>query len=191
MIQLPTVSAELDARGPEPFEDFVALLAELYPLVHERLTLERITDFGLLFRWAGHAASDSPVVLMAHYDVVPVDETDDWTFPPFEGRIEDGWVYGRGALDDKGPLVVVMDAVENLLAEGFTPARDVYLSFGGNEETFGAAAQEIAGDAEGPRDRAVARARRGRRRRRRAAAVRASGTPRWSASARRARSPCA
>ena len=80
---------------------------------------------------------------MAHYDVVPVDESDAWTYPPFEGRIEDGWVYGRGALDDKGPLLVVLEAVENLLAAGFTPARDVYLSFGGNEETYGAAA---AGD---------------------------------------------
>jgi len=144
MIRVPTVSAELDARGPEPFEAFVALLAELYPLVHEHLSLERITDFGLLFRWPGAAASDRPLVLMAHYDVVPVDESDDWTYPPFEGRIEDGWVYGRGALDDKGPLAVVLEAVENLLSVAFTPARDVYLSFGGNEETYGAAAAEIA-----------------------------------------------
>ena len=144
MIRLPTVSAELDARGTEPFEDFVALIAELYPLVHAHLALERITEFGLLFRWTGVAASDQPLVLMAHYDVVPVDESDDWTFPPFEGRIEDGWVYGRGALDDKGPLAVVLEAVENLLSAGFVPARDVYLSFGGNEETYGAAAAAIA-----------------------------------------------
>ncbi len=144
MIRLPTVSAELDARGSEPFEDFVALLAELYPLVHEHLDRERITEFGLLFRWRGVAASAAPVVLMAHYDVVPVDESDEWTHPPFDGRVADGWVYGRGALDDKGPLLVVLEAVENLLAAGFTPARDVYLSFGGNEETYGAAAQTIA-----------------------------------------------
>jgi carboxypeptidase PM20D1 len=143
MIQLPTVSAELDTRGPKPFDDFVALLAELYPLVHEHLLLERITEFGLLFRWAGAASAD-PLVLMAHYDVVPVDESDAWTFTPFEGRVEDDWVYGRGALDDKGPLLVVLEAVENLLATGFTPARDVYLSFGGNEETYGAAAASIA-----------------------------------------------
>lgn len=144
MIRLPTVSAELGARGAQPFEDFVDLLAELYPLVHAHLELERITEFGLLFRWAGVAASAQPVVLMAHYDVVPVDESDAWTYPPFEGRIEGGWVYGRGALDDKGPLLVVLEAVENLLTAGFVPARDVYLSFGGNEETYGAAAASIA-----------------------------------------------
>ncbi|MCR2763535.1 M20/M25/M40 family metallo-hydrolase [Microbacterium sp. zg.B48] len=144
MIRLPTVSAELEARGSEPFEDVVALLAELYPLVHANLVRERITDFGLLFRWQGARASEAPLVLMAHYDVVPVDEDDPWTHPPFEGRVADGWVYGRGALDDKGPLAVILEAVENLLAAGFTPARDVYLSFGGNEETYGEAAATIA-----------------------------------------------
>ncbi|MGM7669065.1 M20/M25/M40 family metallo-hydrolase [Microbacterium sp. A93] len=145
MIQLPTVSAELEERGIEPFEDFVVLIAELYPLVHAHLPLERHTEFGLLFHWNGRAAaSDGPLVLMAHYDVVPVDESDPWTHPPFSGTIADGHVYGRGALDDKGPLIVMLEAVENLLATGFVPARDVYLSFGGNEETFGAAAVEIA-----------------------------------------------
>ncbi|WP_282824540.1 M20/M25/M40 family metallo-hydrolase [Gulosibacter sediminis] len=143
MIQVRTVSAELDARGREPFEAFVSLLAELYPRIHASLELERITDFGLLYRWPGATPTADPVVLMAHYDVVPVDESDPWTHPPFEGRIEGGSVYGRGALDDKGPLVVLLDAVENLLADEFVPARDVYLSFGGNEETFGAAAQAI------------------------------------------------
>ncbi|KJQ53815.1 M20/M25/M40 family metallo-hydrolase [Microbacterium sp. SA39] len=145
MIRIPTVSAELEQRGPAPFEDFVALLAELYPLTHEHLRLERHTDFGLLLHWTGRdTASDGPVVLMAHYDVVPVDESDAWTHPPFAGVIADGSVYGRGALDDKGPLIVVLEAVENLLADGFVPARDVYLSFGGNEETYGHAAEEIA-----------------------------------------------
>jgi len=144
MIQLPTVSAEYAERGHEPFAAFEQLLAENYPLVHEHLTLEKHTDLGLLFHWAGADAEADPVVLMAHYDVVPVDESDPWTYPPFEGRIADGKVYGRGALDDKGPLIVVIEAVENLLADGFTPARDVYLSFGGNEETFGGAAVSIS-----------------------------------------------
>ncbi|MGB3375587.1 MAG: M20/M25/M40 family metallo-hydrolase, partial [Microbacterium sp.] len=144
MIRLPTVSAELEQRGMEPFDAFVQLLAEQYPLVHEHLTLERHTDLGLLFHWKGRAPASDPLVLMAHYDVVPVDESDPWTYPPFEGRIADGSVYGRGALDDKGPLIVVIEAVENLLADGFTPARDVYLSFGGNEETFGDATLAIS-----------------------------------------------
>ncbi len=151
MVQLPTVSAELGQRGMQPFDDFVALLAELYPLVHERLELERHTDLGLLFRWRGREQA-APLVLMAHYDVVPVDETEPWTHPPFSGLIEDGWVHGRGTLDDKGPLIVILEAVENLLATGFTPGRDVYLSFGGNEEVYGDAARTIAASL---RDRGV------------------------------------
>ena len=144
MIQLPTVSAELSERGREPFEAFVALLEELYPLTHGALERERITDFGLLLRWPGLDTQAAPAALTAHYDVAPVDESDAWTYPPFAGRIEGEFVYGRGALDDKGPLLVILEAVENLLASGFTPARDVYLSFGGNEESFGDAAVAIA-----------------------------------------------
>ncbi len=145
MVQVPTVSAELDARGMAPFDEFLALIRELYPLVHEHLEQTAHSELGLLLRWRGRrSAPDGPLVLMAHFDVVPVDESDPWTYPPFEGRIEGGWVHGRGTLDDKGPLIVILEAVENLLAAGFTPARDVCLSFGGNEETYGAAAQQIA-----------------------------------------------
>ncbi|MDX2377898.1 M20/M25/M40 family metallo-hydrolase [Microbacterium sp. LRZ72] len=140
MIRIPTVSAEIDERGAAPFEQFVSLLEELYPLVHERLDRESVTDLGLLYHWRGSDATADPVVLMAHFDVVPADRSDGWRHDPFAGVVADGWVHGRGALDDKGPLAVVLEAVENLLAAGFAPARDVYLSFGGNEETFGAAA---------------------------------------------------
>jgi carboxypeptidase PM20D1 len=144
MVQLPTVSDAHAHGGSEPFDDFAALLDELYPLVSARLARERITDRGLLYRWPGRDESADPVVLMAHYDVVPVDASDAWSHPPFGGVVADGWVHGRGTLDDKGPLIVILEAVENLLAAGFAPARDVYLSFGGDEETSGSAAAAIA-----------------------------------------------
>jgi carboxypeptidase PM20D1 len=143
MVRLPTVSAELDERGLDDFDRFGELIAELYPLVTEHLELERVTDLGLLYRWRGRGDGD-PLVLMAHFDVVPAASRDGWRFPPFEGRIEDGAVWGRGTLDDKGPLLVILEAVEHLLADGFTPARDVYLSFGGDEESHGAAARAIS-----------------------------------------------
>ncbi|KQM82922.1 M20/M25/M40 family metallo-hydrolase [Agromyces sp. Leaf222] len=143
MIALPTVSAELEQRGMADFDAFRDLLAGLYPLTHERLAFEQPHPLGLLFHWRGRSDAD-PVVLMAHYDVVPAVEADGWTFPPFEGRIHDGSVWGRGTLDDKGPMLVLLEAVENLLADGFTPARDVYLAFGGNEEDHGSAGKAIA-----------------------------------------------
>ena len=138
MVQVPTIAT----NGDEPFERFAALLATDYPLVHSRLTLETVTDRGLLYHWKG-ASAERPVVLMAHYDVVPV-EADGWDDDPFAGTIRDGVVWGRGTLDDKGPLLVIIEAVENLLADGFVPVHDVYLSFGGNEETYGGAAIAIA-----------------------------------------------
>lgn len=143
MIALPTVSAERAERGDEPFLAFADLIAELYPHVHAELDLEVIGEGGLLYRWHGTGDAD-PVVLMAHYDVVPVDLSDDWTHDPFSGAIIDGFVHGRGALDDKGPLVVMLDAVENLLTDGFSPARDVYVWLGPDEESHGAAAREGA-----------------------------------------------
>ncbi|WP_353807145.1 M20/M25/M40 family metallo-hydrolase [Agromyces sp. SYSU T00194] len=144
MIALPTVSAELETVGREPFRAFEQLLAEEYPLVHAHLEREQPAEFGLLYRWRGRSG-ERPTVLMAHYDVVPARAGDGWTHDPFAGVIADGLVHGRGALDDKGPLLVVLEAVENLLAAGFAPDHDLYLSFGGNEESYGDAAP-IASD---------------------------------------------
>jgi carboxypeptidase PM20D1 len=138
LVQLATVEGNDDA-----FARFESLLAELYPLVHSRLTSERPTDRALLFTWAGRSA-DRPLVLMAHYDVVPVDSGEPWGGDPFSGEIRDGIVWGRGTLDDKAELLVILEAVENLLSAGFTPEHDIYLAFGGNEETYGSGARAIA-----------------------------------------------
>ena len=93
-------------------------------------------DHSLLFHWKGRASAD-PVVLMAHIDVVPCDESAPWQHPPFGAEIHEGRVWGRGTLDDKGSLVGICAAVERLLAQDFVPARDVWLSFGAREEVSG------------------------------------------------------
>lgn len=143
LIRHPTVApgadSTPDAARTSPFAALEQTLAEDYPLVHKHLDRERVTDAGLLYRWRGRS-SRKPLVLMAHTDVVPADLADGWRVDPFSGDVDAESVSGRGALDDKGALVVILDAVENLLATGFRPARDVYLSFGGNEETSGDAA---------------------------------------------------
>ena len=138
LVQLQTTAT----NGDLPFVQFEALLAESYPRVHARLGLERVTDRGLLFHWKGHS-SEKPVVLMAHYDVVPAIDGE-WASDPFSGEVRDGAVWGRGSLDDKGPLLVILEAVENLIADNVTPTHDIYLSFGGNEETYGNAARATA-----------------------------------------------
>ncbi len=76
---------------------------------------------------------------MAHADVVPVvpGSEKDWLQPPFSGAIGDGYVWGRGALDDKSPMVAILEATEALLAKGFQPERGILLAFGHDEETGG------------------------------------------------------
>ena len=108
-----------------------------FPLLHERLELTRIGTHGLLFRWRRRAATERPVVLMAHLDVVPVDESAPWQHPPFSAEIVDGAVWGRGTLDDKGCVAAICEAVERLLERRPPPAQDVWLSFGCDEEVSG------------------------------------------------------
>ena len=100
---------------------------------------------------------------MAHLDVVPVDDGAPWQHPPFGAEIHDGAIWGRGTLDDKGPLVAICEAVETLLEQDFTPAQDVWLSFGCNEEVSGTAAPLAVEELERRGVRAVVRRRRGRR----------------------------
>ena len=138
LVRIPTVSDRDPARvDTAPFDELLDELARRFPLLHERLDLTRIDTHGLLFHWAG-SSSARPVVLMAHLDVVPVEGT--WQHPAFGGDIVDGNIWGRGTLDDKGSLVGICAAVETLLAGGFVPAQDIWLSFGCNEETSGTAA---------------------------------------------------
>jgi carboxypeptidase PM20D1 len=139
LVRIPTVSnRDSEQVDTAAFDALLVEMAHRFPLLHERLELTRIDTHGLLFRWAG-ASENRPVVLMAHLDVVPVEG--DWQHPAFGGDVVDGVIWGRGTLDDKGCVVGICAAVETLLDEGFTPAQDVWLSFGCNEEVSGTAAE--------------------------------------------------
>ncbi|HSU73858.1 MAG TPA: M20/M25/M40 family metallo-hydrolase [Terrabacter sp.] len=140
LIRIPTVSHwEPDREDRAAFESLLAELRVRFPHLHETCEVERIAGDALLVRWPGRSR-EAPVVLMAHLDVVPVGGPAAWTRPPFGGDLADGHVWGRGALDCKGSLVATCQAVEDLIGEGVTPGRDVWLSFGCNEEVSGRAA---------------------------------------------------
>src|SRR4051812_46475136 len=146
LIRIPTIS-HLDAERVDgaAFDSFLEELERQFPLLHERLELTRVHTHGLLFRWPG-ASAERPVVLMAHLDVVPVEGT--WQHDAFGGEVADGQVWGRGTLDDKGCLVGICEAVETLLERDFTPAQDVWLSFGCDEETTGTAGRAAVAELE-------------------------------------------
>lgn len=124
---------------PKPFEDFIAWMEATYPGVHRALKLERAGGRNLLYTWAGKDPAAKPVLLTAHYDVVPVIPGTEvqWKQPPFDGAIADGYVWGRGTLDNKGAVISIMEAVEHLVGKGFAPQQTVYLSFGHDEEIGG------------------------------------------------------
>lgn len=128
--------AQLD---PEPFRALHAYLAQAFPRVHATLERERVSELSLLYRWPGRDPEAPAVLLTAHLDVVPVpeDQRAAWTHPPFEGVIAEGFVWGRGAIDDKGGVLAILEAVEGLLAEGFEPEGTLYLAFGHDEEVGG------------------------------------------------------
>ena len=142
MIRCKTIShtdKSLDDKAE--FDKFKALLPRLFPLVYQRCDLENVNDRAMLFRWRGKS-HENPTVLMAHYDVVSVvDEL--WDKPAFNGIVEDGVIWGRGVIDTKGSLNAILQAAEQLIAEGFTPKSDVYFAFGGNEEVNGDGAPAI------------------------------------------------
>lgn len=151
LVRIPTVSyPDPDLVDTASFAGFVEELAAQFPLLHEHLDLTRIDTAaktqGLLFHWRG-ASAEKPVVLMAHIDVVPVEG--DWRYPAFSGELADGSIWGRGTLDDKGALVAICEAVELLLEQGHTPAQDVWLSFGCDEEVFGEAAEKAVEELRG------------------------------------------
>ncbi|MGI9529121.1 MAG: M20/M25/M40 family metallo-hydrolase [Acidimicrobiia bacterium] len=150
-----TVHEDAALNSPDAILAFHAFLAETYPATHAACTVETVNDLSLLFTWDGADTTLAPMVLMAHMDVVPVEvgTEGDWTHPPFSGEVADGHLWGRGALDDKGPLIATIEAVEHLISSGFEPDRTVYLAFGHDEEIHGREGGRII--AETLRDRGV------------------------------------
>jgi carboxypeptidase PM20D1 len=139
-IRIPTVShQDREQIDRAAFATFLAFLGDTYPGVFRTLEVERVNEFSLLMRWPGTQGDLEPVLLDAHYDVVPIEPgTDgDWTHPPFSGAIADGFVWGRGSVDDKAAVIVTLDALESLIAEGFAPERTLYFSFVHDEEIGG------------------------------------------------------
>ncbi|MBY0421075.1 MAG: M20/M25/M40 family metallo-hydrolase, partial [Parvularculaceae bacterium] len=138
-IRLQTIS-----WGPEraadaaAFEQLHAFLETAYPAAHRAMTREKV-GLSLVYRWPGKESGGAPIAFLAHQDVVPVEPGSEaaWTHPPFDGVVADGKVWGRGAVDDKGSIIALMEAVERLAKAGFRPSRDVYILLGHDEEQSG------------------------------------------------------
>lgn len=143
-IRIPTVSYdEVSKTDTLPFGLFHQYLDECFPLIKSNLSKELINGYALLYRWQGKNDALPPVMLLAHQDVVPANASD-WEKEPFSGENDGTFIWGRGALDDKGALMAILEATEKLLGEGFQPEQTIYFAFGNDEEVKGKGAATIA-----------------------------------------------
>jgi carboxypeptidase PM20D1 len=144
-IRFPTISYQDSAPPHAALRALHGYLARTFPRTHATLAHAVVGDANLLFTWTGTDSTLEPVVMMSHLDVVPVEAGSEsaWTHPPFSGDIADGFIWGRGALDDKAGVLSELEAVEALVTSGFHPRRTVYLAFGDDEEVVGHGATDI------------------------------------------------
>ncbi len=134
-IQIPTRSLVGECKHDGVyFEEFHQYLAQDFPLVNRAAQKTVINDYSIVYKFEGRDSTLAPGAFAAHIDVVPAPGAERWTYAPFSGTIAGGYVYGRGAQDMKSTLVALMEAMEQLLAEGFRPERDIYFCFGHDEE---------------------------------------------------------
>ncbi|HEY0824095.1 MAG TPA: M20 family peptidase [Ramlibacter sp.] len=139
-IRFQTVSSHADpSLNAGEFQKLHAHLRERFPRVHASLQREVVGGLTLLYTWPGSDPNAKPIALLAHQDVVPIAPGTEakWQAPAFSGEVKDGYVWGRGAWDDKANLVAQLEAVEMLLATGFKPRQTVFLVFGADEEVGG------------------------------------------------------
>ena len=138
-IEFKTISnQQASKKNFEEFERFISWLKTNYKLVVKNTSLKTFNET-LLFKWEGQDTSLKPILLTGHYDVVPVipGTEDKWKEPPFSGKVDSEYIWGRGALDDKSGVIGILEAVTYLMETSFQPSRTLYLSFGHDEEIGG------------------------------------------------------
>jgi carboxypeptidase PM20D1 len=128
------------------FTHFHQFLQKTYPLIFGKLVKKEVAKYTLIFKWLGKDTLTKPIILMAHQDVVPVEQSaiPQWNAAPFSASIKHGRIFGRGAADDKISLFGILEATERLLAEGYQPPQTVYFVFGHDEEVGGNGAKAAA-----------------------------------------------
>lgn len=133
MIQCRTVS-HADRYDDAEFEKLRDVMETTFPLVHRHCRKMTFGDDCWIYLLAG-VHDDRNILLMAHHDVV--DGEGAWTHPAFSGKILDGKLWGRGAVDTKTSLYGMFAALEELLQEGYFPECNIWIGSSCNEEVAG------------------------------------------------------
>jgi len=147
-VRFQTISTSNGSVGTHKadFIGFMNFLDQKFPLVRKELAKEVVDSFSLLYTWKGQNPKLEPILLIAHQDVVPIDTGTAklWTESPFSGIIKDGYIWGRGSMDDKVSVLGILEALEALLKKGYRPERSIYIAFGHDEECSGTGAAAIS-----------------------------------------------
>jgi len=145
-VRIETISNDEFATKPECFRHFQSFLKGAFPRLHQKAKIKTFAHGSVLFQLQGRNSKLSPVLWMAHQDVVPVapGTLSHWDHPPFSGVLADGYIWGRGSWDDKGNLMAQLEAIEAALSAGWSPDRTLYLAYGHDEESKGSGAKEMA-----------------------------------------------
>ena len=139
-LRCATISeADRPEANADAFAQLEALIEESFPNASALRVADDPPEGGLLWAWPGARAELAPGVLLAHHDVVPAAEATlpRWSCPPFSGDVKDGFIWGRGALDNKSNLFAMLEAIEDALKRGARPERTLYLYSGADEEVLG------------------------------------------------------
>lgn len=151
-VQFPTISnQDRNDFDEDAFNSYHKFIEQSYPLVHKTLKREFVGEprpFSLIYTWEGKDPSLPPAIFMAHQDVVPIaqESRDQWEVEPFSGLIKDGYIWGRGSLDDKNQIHAILEAAEMKIKEGFQPERTILFVFGHDEEVGGPEGAKHAAD---------------------------------------------
>lgn len=139
-IRIETVSTQFGREERRaPFIAFREWMETTYPAFHGVASQEIVSKYSLFYTWPGSDPSLEPILLMSHTDVVPIapGTMQDWEEDPFSGKVADGFIWGRGAIDTKGSLVAILEGAEHLAAQGYQPRRTIHFFFGHDEEVGG------------------------------------------------------
>ena len=134
-----TISQVPEMIDSSAFEELLAQLNHDYPYLWANAEVDTFGQYTLLIKLNGSSSKAQNYLLISHVDVVPVDQRSlkQWDQGPFDGTIENDYIYGRGALDDKSSALGTLEALESMLKTGWIPENNLYFSLGQDEEIGG------------------------------------------------------
>lgn len=145
-IQIPTVSFSSTESNTTALAEFGEFIQKVFPRVFQTSFIQHevVAEYSHLFTVHGTDPDLQPYLLLAHSDVVPAPE-EGWKMPPFSGLELDGFIHGRGTLDNKNSVMAILQALELLLIRNYMPRRSFFIALGHDEEVSGVnGAQKIS-----------------------------------------------